>query len=1400
MPGRKRKAAAAHAASDPADPDAAGGLVVQVTQALDGDRDFNSVVLAMRSGADIALQQSLMHALASALDALTSVQFDAPTLDQLFTSVTELEPEGLAALQGEPQAMHLVTYLFGVLAGPRAVAFRAGKVYLALLTAYGSNATLILNSFFVRKILTLVQQFLTTCKSEEGGEQPPAMTQGMTQGMTQASQQSIHLTPDVPASQWAAVPASQKPAKKRKVTRRKAASEIPSDWGDAYEAALHVVKLFENARLRRALGADLAAHCLEAVAALPQREMAGPLRAAGLVPVKSKLWEVCFEVLTEAMKGSETYEVYDMTANAPPPPPAEGDGGDKADGADDEEATAREVTAQELILPHFLPLLHLAPVYTSGAVKLSDAVALQKAVFDVIAAAGLSADTMGLLYRLFLFSPEKRPRSEPLAAACSIGVRLLLELPQEVTTPCVEYLAELSASSQTHHRLFAVEVGFGMLTNGDVLQHIAPDAAQAVADLLFKRVNDMVAIVRTKALGNLSKIMLMIGAPDCPTRAPISAYLTRLRSTPLNPTLAPPTHEVGKTATAAAAEAAGTGDPQGRDSVPPNSATRTSSATPNFHQRGSLASNVSRSPEIVTISCSEMDYLLASVVARTREEKALVRKAGIDLLLQFFEHTVVQAASVTSAVIELMSMKSEPSVLVRRQAVLCAWKIILRFTQPSQLHTRSKMFTAVVTNYGLETEDFVLKMMLQCVKDLVILPLTEEDGHGLTADEVWELLATFTDSQVAALGRMCCKLLEEGEVDSNIVQSLLDRIDHEPASRDAWSMLPLFAKKYNTAISAQTVLKSFQVLKPAFTRGDARQHTVLTHVLSLLPDLALNEAQQAGVVSVLEQLVLSLGCAANLVHAAVNCYARLMKESTVQRLAAIFVNLCSAMLYNLLTGTTAKDLSEDVVRAGLTKVTLKDLPVAICTMGCLVLTDAFKANPLDLAPVAEMIAAVCNTAIPDAEHATALPFKAIPTTVLMHAYLCQVRLCLYAKQWCKKGVPILLKGLASSEVCVKTVCLNGLTDLSMKYPGTVDKFLPNLSATLSDADVRVRLTALTLITQLLGESFLKLRPFLFFEVLGLVADVNENVGAFARYSLLKVMLPKDPFLVTNNIKETLFVLNNYPFHPKYNKMTRPITRFCGDLYQHPRLQLMRFLISQVTAEKDILRVYEQLHDVLEMCSAEGSDGATLNVGCAEGVGVFKDTLLLLMAPEMNLASRNLHATKKATAQDTSGDDPEEEEAEEKMRKALWTGVVTGKVREMVCPILVSVSMQLREARSPLLRELLHYAAYILQDEEAKLDELISHPQLAKEIKRTLDESRTVRGAGAQRRVPPLAPAAVIHSAATPQRRSTTPLAPRAGSANSIRTGGSTPGPKFKRLSSAPRPSTGKENLFPPPTC
>eukprot|EP00756_Hemistasia_phaeocysticola_P042820 Hpha_TRINITY_DN16990_c0_g1::TRINITY_DN16990_c0_g1_i1::g.51739::m.51739/K11491/NCAPD3; condensin-2 complex subunit D3 len=1256
----------------------------------DGRHGFGEALAVFKAGGDITLRPHLANAVQDTLEAQREVVFDETTLDMAAVSVRGLSDAHSEELQCHPKVTGLALLLCGASSSPRpGVALAASRVYLELLRCFRANATSILNAFYLRGVTSHVSQVLQSYGTTGRQEQEEQQTQAV------GTQQSIALTQNLPQSQAASqIPASQRPRQNKPKGGRK--QELPDDWQDVHTAVHELIGVFADGMLINSIqDHSVVTSLLEALSAYPTAELTGPFGPRA--PQPSRVTELCHDALRAVMSEAVRFEVGQVRERRAPPPAQEGEEGEQggeearqeqAEEEDDVEMTT--VTTQHIVLPLLLPVLHLTPVYTNNSVRVSDAARMQEAVVELIKTSEVTPECLERLIKLFLLSGERRPRTEPMAQACRAGVELINALPVERRNVVMEFMRGVLCSDRVYRRLLAVELAHAFLSKEDSVRELSVEVTEGLISVLFDRCNDVASAVRTKALSNLSLLMTSIGKPDSPLRPAVKNF---------------------------------------------------------FEQAGETLVTLEDGEET-----NQRQIIVASVLSRAREEKALVRKAAVDLLHQLFDHSVVPVDQTVSTVLDLMDSRIEPSVLVRRQAVLCAWAIANNF---AEVALRFKMIAhGLIANFTLEAEEFVQTTIIRAVHALIFKPLEAQSGEHvfMNEEEVWQLLAKMTDGQLRSLGKVCQLMLDPStnipSVGAGILRTLMARIDANPEkSREAWAILPIVARgrMMRERVDSAVILRCFDVLMPKLNSMDLDAHSVLQNVLALLAELKLEDGQKEGIVATLEQRLIALSPHPNLIDACVQCYAKMEKPSRVRRMTTMFAELCTVMFYNMLNKEAREAVPRSAAAAGLHCVTLEELPVAVCILGCLILTDAGRTESEAIIDrLQQMASAVCNAALElanaEGEYHNA-PFDAklsmhadASAVVVKHAFLCVARLCRLSKGVCKKGVPLLLRGAVSGTTAIKTVCLNGLADLSVQFPGIVDKYLANICGSLNDVDPRVRLTALTLITQLLAESFVKPRPFLVFELLASIADKVEAIAGFARYALLKVLLLKDPLVLANHFSEALFVFNDYRLHSRFNQHATRVLKLRGDDLRSTRIDLLRFVATQLRSEKDMLRVYDQLHDVLDHCTVDGKDGVKLNVERPEGRAVLKDVLMLLQTPEFNLAARTLTPAKAEKGAEKAPEE-EDEDAQAAMRKQMWQGVVRMKVRDVVGPVICSVYQYLRELRSPLQRYVIRYAAYASQDYENDLNEILTDEQLQREVRSIFEEARRNKGNG--RRAGPL---------------------------------------------------------------
>ena len=113
-------------------------------------------------------------------------------------------------------------------------------------------------------------------------------------------------------------------------------------------------------------------------------------------------------------------------------------------------------------------------------------------------------------------------------------------------------------------------------------------------------------------------------------------------------------------------------------------------------------------------------------------------------------------------------------------------------------------------------------------------------------------------------------------------------------------------------------------------------------------------------------------------------------------------------------------------------------------------------------------------------------------------------------------------------------------DLCVRYTVLVDRYLPNMAASLLQArDLVVARHALLLLTELLQQDFLKWRGDLLYRfLLGALADDDDAMRMETEFALGEVFLRRNPSLFLQSFVDTVYVLTGCTAHPKFNAFAR----------------------------------------------------------------------------------------------------------------------------------------------------------------------------------------------------------------------------------------------------------------------
>lgn len=116
----------------------------------------------------------------------------------------------------------------------------------------------------------------------------------------------------------------------------------------------------------------------------------------------------------------------------------------------------------------------------------------------------------------------------------------------------------------------------------------------------------------------------------------------------------------------------------------------------------------------------------------------------------------------------------------------------------------------------------------------------------------------------------------------------------------------------------------------------------------------------------------------------------------------------------------------------------------------------------------------------------------------------------------------LLSRNSNSDPSIKCDTLIVMCDLCVRYSALVDPHVVLMTNCFADESSVVRHQTLHVITRLIVEDYLKMRPLLFFKYVYAITDDNEETASFARCCLFNVLLSKSPSLLTSHFIDTIY--------------------------------------------------------------------------------------------------------------------------------------------------------------------------------------------------------------------------------------------------------------------------------------
>ena len=325
----------------------------------------------------------------------------------------------------------------------------------------------------------------------------------------------------------------------------------------------------------------------------------------------------------------------------------------------------------------------------------------------------------------------------------------------------------------------------------------------------------------------------------------------------------------------------------------------------------------------------------------------------------------------------------------------------------------------------------------------------------------------------------------------------------------------------------------------------------------------------------------------------------------------------------------------------------------------------------------------------------------IPECVRAIAAISLGKLCLFRRDFSSSFVAAFVAQLHDQgNSAVKCNCLVILCDLCVRYSATVDPYVLDMSACFADTDPMVRHQSLLIMTKLLAEDYLKVRPIVFFRFLFCLVDSDDDVANFARSCLFDVINVKDPRLLADNFVRTLLYFNEMLDHDNIGEAPEQHEKF-KITDPERRKKLYQIVISQMNSTS-LFRLMEILCSTL---LAEYAHGVR---DLQEGEALLDDAFDVMIFIEEEM--QEFHMVDSATS-----DDPRTEQIVTESLTIM--NYFHKQLVQKILPTLNQLHQYLRIQHSPLQRHLKDVYKTICLKHTSLIDELErQEPVLAMELK------------------------------------------------------------------------------------
>ena len=328
----------------------------------------------------------------------------------------------------------------------------------------------------------------------------------------------------------------------------------------------------------------------------------------------------------------------------------------------------------------------------------------------------------------------------------------------------------------------------------------------------------------------------------------------------------------------------------------------------------------------------------------------------------------------------------------------------------------------------------------------------------------------------------------------------------------------------------------------------------------------------------------------------------------------------------------------------------------------------------------------------------------VPLNIQAISTLTLGKLCIIRKDISTSFVSAFIHQLTSNNDCIiKCNCLIVLCDLCICYSSLVDPHIQLMTNSFVDSSQVVQFQTLHIVTKLIVEDFLKLKPLLFFKYVYMMTDNDKSVAVFAQSCLLNVIMNKFPNIITSNIIDTIYYFSGQIEMPLLGE-TEQEKKIFRNISSERRKRSLSILISNLNEVSTFTLIQTLFTQVLSRFINEELD-------------IFKHSIVL---EDVIYCLNDLEDKMKQSIEvDSLSEDPTSNilfEAGKKMMEDIHKKIITE-----IFPSLNKLHRMLRNHHSPCQNQLKLFYQKICNKHSNLLEQLQNtEPILATELKHEME--------------------------------------------------------------------------------